>query len=93
LEELDEAGVGEFKPRHIDIETYPIFRAIKIWMLGQILRENIDRKYAISISKGVKIVMESVILILLIASVVIKANLFSFVYLMLTVRYLFCDYK
>jgi hypothetical protein len=93
LDELDAEGVDDFSKSNQDLESVETFREIKLQQLGQILRENVDRKYAISISKGCKLIVESIILAILMISVVLKANIYSFAYLLLAIRYMTCKYK
>lgn len=57
------------------------------------MQEAVDRKYKISFHKGVQIVFEQLILLILMISMILKANIFSIVYLLFVFRYVQCSVK
>ena len=56
--------------------------------MKEYIKEAIDRKYKISFFKGVNFAYESIILFILMVSIIMKANIFSLVYLIFIFRYL-----
>lgn len=87
---------GHFVPMHdfkYDYETYPILRNHKIRQLEMILKSYVDRKYKISFMKGMMMVMEQTILLLTLMTMILKANMYSFIYLIFVVKYFFCQSK
>lgn len=56
--------------------------------MGQIIKENVDRKYKISFFKGVQLILESVILLILMISAMLKANVISLIYLIFILKYM-----
>ncbi len=80
------AGIGRIRDHQI--EDIPLLRDYKVGCLETILNEGIERKYKISFAKGVKMVLESLIILTLMISAVLKANVFSIVYLIFIIRFL-----
>jgi hypothetical protein len=72
----------------IDFEEVSVLKAHKIKQLELILKEAIDQKYKISFLKGMQLAYENLILFLLVVSVVLKANIFSLVYLLFIFKFL-----
>jgi hypothetical protein len=64
-----------------------VLKTYKIEQLESILRQGIETKYKISFMKGMQLVSESIILFVLMLSVVLKANLFSLIYMAFIVKY------
>ena len=52
------------------------------------LKESVDRKYKISFFKGAQMAYESIILLVLMISVIMKANIFSIIYLLFIFKFL-----
>lgn len=77
-----------FDDANIDYESVPVLRDHKIKSLRHILQEAVDRKYKISFHKGVQIVIEQLILLILMINMILKANIFSIFYLLFVFRYL-----
>jgi hypothetical protein len=50
--------------------------------------EAVDFKYKVSYFKGVQLVFETIVLLILMSSIVLKSNLISIVYLCFIVKYL-----
>jgi hypothetical protein len=76
-----------------EYESVPIFAKHKCEALKEILQQNIDRKYKISFYKGMQFYMESIIQFLLMASVILKSNVYSLIYLVLIYRMIRCRQK
>lgn len=72
----------------IDYEDVPVLRQFKIDQLEKILKDSVRRKYKISFFKGVQLAFECLILLILMVSVVLKANVFSLIYLLFILKYL-----
>ena len=70
-----------------DYESIPILRDYKIKFLRQTLKEAVDRKYKISLIKGMQMFFECTMILLLMISLVMKANLYSMVYLIFIFRF------
>ena len=62
-------------------------------MHEKILKQAIDTKYKISLSKGMQMVFESICLLVLMISITLKANIFSIVYLTFIFKYVFSKGK
>ena len=71
----------------IDYETVPVLKQHKIAALMSILKEAVDRKYRISLYKGLQLWLESIIIFLLTMSLIMKANLWSIVYLIFVFKF------
>jgi hypothetical protein len=71
-----------------DYEAVPIFQKFKVEQLRQRIRDMVDLKYKISLYKGMQIFLESVIQFLLMLSIVIKANVYSLIYLIFIYRFI-----
>jgi hypothetical protein len=65
-----------------------VLRDHKIEQLEKILTKAVDFKYKVSLAKGMRIYLESLILLALMCSLVIKSNVFSIVYLVFVLRYM-----
>jgi len=72
----------------IDFESVPILRDNKISFYENLIVEAVDFKYKISYYKGVQLVFETIVLLILMSSIVLKSNLISLVYLCFIVKYL-----
>jgi hypothetical protein len=73
---------------YVDYESVPVLKKHKIEMLYKILEDSVERKYKISFSKGMQLVVENLCLFLLMVSVVLKANIFALIYLIFIYKYL-----
>jgi len=71
----------------IDLETIPVLRDFKIKQLKKILKDAVDMKYKISLSKGFMMFVECFIILNLMISLVLKANVFSLLYLIFIFRF------
>lgn len=71
-----------------DYESLKVLRDYKIEQLEVILKKAVDFKYRVSLGKGARIAIESTILLCFMLSLVIKANIFSLVYLAFIIRYM-----
>lgn len=76
-----------------DYESYPILRNHKIKSLESMIKFFIDRKYKISLAKGMMLVMEQAVLLVSLLSMILKANVFSFVYLIFIMKFFRCETK
>lgn len=85
--------INNFWKSEYDIESVPLFKEHKICQLNTSLREAVDLKYKISLLKGTQLVVEQVIILVLMVSIVMKANVFSFIYLLFVVRYIQLERK
>ena len=72
----------------VDYESVEVLKEYKIKQLEIILKDAIDRKYKISFLKGMQLAFESAILLILMISVVLKANIFSLIYLLFIFKFL-----
>ena len=70
------------------MESVPVLKNYKLKQLENILVQNVNRKYKISFFKGCMFAIEGFILLLLMISVVLKANVFSIIYMFFIVKYL-----
>ena len=61
--------------------------------LADILKQAIDRKYKISFHKGMQMVFENIICLILMISVTLKANIFSLVYLIFIIKFITSEQK
>ena len=50
-------------------------------------------KYKISFSKGMMLVFEAIIMLILLASIALKSNVFSLIYIIFVFRYPFIENK
>jgi len=57
------------------------------------LQENVDLKYKISFSKGMMLVYEQLILLMMSVSLVLKANIFSLIYLVFIIKNMYSTNK
>lgn len=87
LNEADRLIVQEHD-EDLEYEKIEVFKNYKLEFYEKIIAQSVERKYKISFFKGVQIAMESLILFLLMISVVMKANMFSIIYLLFIFRYL-----
>lgn len=73
-----------------DYEDVPLYMKYKVGRLQQNIRENVDFKYKISLYKGIQLFLESAVQFLLMFSIVMKANVYSLIYLIFIFRYIRC---
>ena len=71
-----------------DYESIPILKNYKIKELALEIREAIERKYKISFHRGVQIAYETLIILVLMISVVLKSNVLSLIYMLFIFRFL-----
>jgi hypothetical protein len=71
-----------------DLESIPLLKDYKLRRMHAYLKESVDRKYKISFFKGAQMAYESVILLVLMISVIMKANIFSIIYLLFIFKFL-----
>ena len=71
-----------------DYEEVPLFQQYKVEQLRRNIRENVDFKYKISLYKGIQLFLESAVQFLLMFSIVMKANVYSLIYLIFIIRYI-----
>lgn len=76
-----------------EYESIPILKLFKTQSLQLILEEAVNRKYKISFFKGMQLVIENAVLLVLMLSVILKSNLFALIYLMFIIKYLFSPAK
>ena len=76
----------EFDKRY-DYESIPVLREFKVNALRDIIKQAVDRKYKISFSKGMQMAFEAAIIFLLMISIVVKANLFSLLFLIFIFKF------
>jgi len=82
-----------FNDYKFDYESFPVLRNHKVRLLEIMLKSFIDRKYKISLSKGMMLVMEQLVLLVSLASMILKANVFSFIYLVFVFRFFRAEAK
>ena len=81
---------GHFIPMkdfEYDYESYPILRNHKINLVEMMLKSFIDRKYKISFMKGMMLLMEQSVLLITVITMIIKANMYSFIYFIFVIKY------
>lgn len=94
LDEMDRNKIDIFDGTGgYDLEEIPIYREHKIVQLEALLCQAIDRKYKLSFLKGMQLLLESIILLVLMIAVVLKANFFSLVYTMFMFRFVTASSK
>ena len=71
----------------MDYESFPYFRQYKTNALRKILKQAIDRKYRISLAKGVQMLLEALIILILMISLVMKANVVSIFFLIFIFKF------
>lgn len=76
-----------------DYESIPVLREYKVKSLERILEANVDRKYRISFAKGMQLALEQLIMLIMMLSLVMKANLISLMYLIFLFKYAFSGRK
>tara|TARA_B110000285_G_C14847935_1_gene478564 strand:+ start:162 stop:605 length:444 start_codon:yes stop_codon:yes gene_type:complete len=74
-------------------EDIDVLKDYKTLQLEQILKNAITMKYKISFSKGMMMLFESIIMLVLLTSIALKSNIFSLIYLMFVFRYPYCQTK
>ena len=77
----------EHHPEDMDHESFPYFRQYKTNALRKILKQAIDRKYRISLAKGVQMLLEALIILILMISLVMKANVVSIFFLIFIFKF------
>lgn len=77
----------------LDIESIGILKDYKLNFYEKIIRSSVDRKYKISLFKGIQIVFESMVLLILMISVCMKANMFSIIYVLFIIKFLLSPAK
>ena len=75
------------KDYEYDYESYPILRNHKIKLMEMMLKSFIDRKYKISFMKGMMFLMEQSVLLITLITMIIKANMNSFIYFIFVIKY------
>jgi hypothetical protein len=80
-------GVDFFRSGNYDYESISVLREHKIQCLEKILKSNVNRKYKISFFKGMQLMLEAMIMFLLMASMAVKANVYSLIYLMFIFKF------
>lgn len=65
-----------------------MLRDFKINQLKNILTKAVDFKYSVSLAKGTRIFFETMIMFAFMFCLVIKANVFSLVYLIFVIKYM-----
>lgn len=81
------------KDGDLDYESIPVLKDYKIKFLKEILEQAVDRKYKISFYKGMKMALETLILLILMASMVLKSNIFSLFYLIFVYKLITTEAK
>jgi hypothetical protein len=71
-----------------DYESIKVTREFKIGQLKKILKDAVDLKYRISLSKGLRMAYECIIMMLIMIALIAKANIFSLFYLTFVIRYM-----
>jgi hypothetical protein len=84
---MDEQQKQLVNNKDVDYETVPVLKQHKISALLFILKEAVDRKYKISLYKGIQIFSEAVIIFLLIISLIAKANFWSIIYMVFIFKF------
>ena len=87
LKQFDSEGKDFFKETSYDYEEIPVLRDHKIKCLESILKNNVDRKYKISFFKGVQLILEALIMMLLMVSIAVKANVYALIYLVFIYKF------
>lgn len=77
----------------LDFESIDVLKNYKLKVFEKIIRHSVDRKYKISFYKGVQMVLETLVLLILMISVCMKANMFSIIYVLFICKYLLSPAK
>lgn len=80
--------MNEVEENDLEYESINILKQCKINAYEKMIKQSVDRKYKISLYKGVQMVLESIILFVLMVSVCMKANMFSIIYVLFICKYL-----
>lgn len=75
------------KAKKFDYELVPVLARFKSQQLEKLLKQAVDMKYRISLSKGFQLVCEALIMLLLMASIVLKSNIYSIIYLVFIYKF------
>jgi|TARA_B110000285_G_C14512780_1_gene333091 hypothetical protein len=76
-----------------DYEDIEVLKKNKITALHRILQNAVNSKYKISLMKGLKLVLENFVLLILMISIMLKANAFSLIYLFFIFKYIVSEGK
>lgn len=76
-----------------DYESVPVLREFKAEQLRKIVQTNVERKYKISLSKGMQLFVESLVFTMLMISLMLKANVVSVIFLLFIIRFAFTQSK
>jgi len=87
IDEETKRALAEPGDHDIDYESFPYFRQYKTNALRKIVKQAIDRKYRISLAKGVQILLEALIILILMISLVMKANVVSIFFLIFIFKF------
>lgn len=87
LGEAHDQGRDYFAQADCDYEEVAVLREHKVDCLEEILKENVNRKYKISFYKGMQIALEGLIMLLLMISIALKANIYALIYLAFIYRF------
>jgi hypothetical protein len=77
----------------MDHESIPVLRDNKIKFYEQLLVDAVDFKYKVSFYKGIQFVFETLILLILMLSMILKSNFISIIYFLFLLKYLVCRSK
>ena len=72
----------------MDHESIPVLRDNKIKFYEQLLVDAVDFKYKVSFYKGIQFVFETLILLILMLSMILKSNFISIIYFLFLLKYL-----
>jgi hypothetical protein len=73
---------------YIDYESIDVLKKHKMQRFEMIIRDYVNIKYKISFFKGMQMVLETLVLLVIMLSICKKANVFSLFYLLFIIRYI-----
>ena len=87
LKETHDKGYDFFSSNEYDYEEVPVLRDHKVQCLEEIIKGNVNRKYKISFAKGIQMLLESLIMLLLMVSIAVKGNIYALIYLVFIFKF------
>ena len=93
LDELDEKRIDQsskkdYKEPGYDFREIKKVKEFKLMRLERLIKNAVDLKYKISLGKGARIFFETFIMLGFMFTLVMKANIFSIIYLVFVIKYL-----
>jgi hypothetical protein len=74
------------KTKNFDYESIPVLRKFKIEQLEKIISDAVDLKYKVSFSKGIQLFLEVLMIMLVMLSLILKSNVWSWFLMVFVIR-------